>query len=84
MKVDGIEMSNQSRAIVCRTKLQNEPYRLVTACNTFILFPEHWERYVNGVGRESCDMLQGPCCCGAWHDLTEWAIRLPKYEEPNE
>jgi len=21
---------------------------------------------------EPCDMLQGPCACGAWHHQTEW------------
>ncbi len=25
---------------------------------------------------DPCDMLHGPCACGAWHTATEWAIKL--------
>lgn len=21
---------------------------------------------------DQCDMLQGPCACGAWHNLNDW------------
>ena len=23
---------------------------------------------------EPCDVLQGACACGAWHDLDDWVI----------
>ncbi len=34
-----------------------------------ILYPEHWPPHHNG--GERCDMIDGPCACGAWHHLTE-------------
>ena len=26
----------------------------------------------HNANNEPCDALIGPCCCGAWHDLTYW------------
>ncbi len=49
------------------------PYRIIATNNNFLPFPEHWPPYHN-VSTEPCDMLQGPCVCGAWHQLCEWAI----------
>lgn len=35
-------------------------------------WPSDWEwRYFNG-GSDPCDMLVGPCACGAWHHAGEW------------
>lgn len=48
--------------------------RRVYAVNRFIVYPEHWEPYYNGGCSDPCDMLQGPCACGAWHYLYEWEI----------
>ena len=45
--------------------------RRVEHSNNFVEYPGHWPRWVNGTG-EPCDMLQGPCACGAWHNLQEW------------
>ena len=25
---------------------------------------------------EPCDMIHGPCACGAWHNAKEWIIKL--------
>ena len=36
-------------------------------------------RFHNGSCTESCDMLQGPCACGASHHLNEWVIRKKKF-----
>ena len=33
--------------------------------------PDGIEMY-NGGCSEPCDMLVGPCCCGAWHSLDDW------------
>jgi hypothetical protein len=66
------ESSETTRPLVRRDMIQ-DPYRVVKHCNGFLEYPEHWPRYVNGTG-EPCDMLQGPCCCGAWHELSEWTI----------
>jgi hypothetical protein len=59
--------------LVRRDTTDAAPYRRVVARNRFIPYPESWPPYVNGTG-EPCDMLQGPCCCGAWHDLNEWEV----------
>lgn len=29
-------------------------------------------RYRNGQTTEPCDMIEGPCVCGAWHHLYDW------------
>jgi hypothetical protein len=26
----------------------------------------------HNASHEPCDMADGPCCCGAWHKLTDW------------
>lgn len=51
----------------------NSPFRTIKAPNNFFSYPKHWEPYYNGTN-EPCDMLQGPCSCGAWHSLSEWEI----------
>lgn len=35
-------------------------------------------RYYNGGCTEPCDMIDGPCACGAWHRLDEWPKELEK------
>jgi hypothetical protein len=40
-----------------------------------ICYPSDWPKHFNA-NTEPCDMLQGPCCCGAWHDLNEWGKLL--------
>lgn len=50
------------------------PYRTVYGDNTCILYPEHWGPYYNGCN-DACDMIQGPCACGATHSLTEWNVK---------
>ena len=37
--------------------------------------PAGLEQY-NGGYSEPCDMLVGPCCCGAWHSLDDWSNAL--------
>jgi len=49
------------------------PYRTIEVPNNFLAYPHHWPPYRNG-GGELCDMLQGPCACGAWHQLNEWEV----------
>jgi hypothetical protein len=31
-------------------------------------YPTHWPKRQNG-GNTVCDMVQGPCACGAWHEM---------------
>ena len=50
------------------------PYRTIDYHNNLLAYPEDWPKYYNG--GVLCDMLQGPCNCGAWHHLDEWQIRI--------
>src|SRR4051812_48128020 len=36
---------------------------------------------VHNASNEPCDMLSGPCCCGAYHSLDEWVIRRRSFDE---
>ena len=37
-----------------------------------VSWPRDWlVNYFNG-GGDPCDMLEGPCACGAWHHAAEW------------
>ncbi len=48
----------------------------ITAVDSIALchVPEHWPPHYN-VNMEPCDMTDGPCCCGAWHDHGEDWVR---------
>ena len=41
--------------------------------NGTIKYPEGWSKNYNASG-EPCDMLQGPCCCGATHSVQDWKV----------
>lgn len=62
--------------LVRRDTVMQSPYREVAFGNKFIAYPSHWPPYINGTGRP-CTLLQGPCSCGAWHDLNEWVMVSP-------
>ena len=42
-----------------------------------IPYTKEWPSVYNG-SNEPCDMLDGPCGCGAYHSLKEW---YKKFEE---
>jgi len=66
--------------LVRKDTVNNKSYRTIKYLNNFIEYPSHWPIYMNGY--IECDMLQGPCRCGAWHDLNEWEIQgLIKIQE---
>lgn len=45
----------------------------------FIPMPKEWiGQYFNGGCTEPCDMLSGPCACGATHHIEEWIISRKK------
>jgi hypothetical protein len=68
--------------LVTRDRQWIEPCReIVCGTDRFIPYPKGWPAYHNGCN-EPCDMLQGPCACGAWHDLTEWTIVVPDGATP--
>lgn len=37
--------------------------------------PDHI-KYFNG-NNQPCDVLIGPCCCGAWHFKEDWKGKIP-------
>lgn len=39
--------------------------RYISSINNCEVWPDDWPRHYNS--NEPCDMLVGPCCCGAWH-----------------
>ena len=43
-----------------------------------IPIPKEWIGCFYNACTEPCDMLQGPCACGASHYLEEWTIRRKK------
>lgn len=42
--------------------------------NSLIVMPKHINVY--NASTERCDMLVGPCCCGAWHRIADWDGKL--------
>lgn len=47
--------------------------------NGLLGWPQEWtERNYNGCN-EPCDMLIGPCACGAWHHAEDWDDALRYY-----
>lgn len=41
-------------------------------------WPEHYPKYKQGCFAswdDACDMLVGPCACGAWHQQGEFKLR---------
>lgn len=54
-------------------KLRSRP-RVLKQVNGIVCWPEDWtDRRYNS--QEPCDVLVGPCSCGAWHDENEdWVV----------
>lgn len=49
---------------------------VLRSVNGLIPWPEDWTDY-HFNGNEPCDMLIGPCACGAWHQVNEaWVQEL--------
>lgn len=47
--------------------------------NGLLGWPDEWtERHYNAC-TEPCDMLIGPCACGAWHTPDCWSFELYRY-----
>lgn len=42
--------------------------------NDFMEMPKDWIGQVHNACTDPCDMLNGPCVCGAWHHWDEWII----------
>jgi len=37
--------------------------------------PDHWPNRYNAC-TDPCDMIKGPCVCGAWHNLEEEWVKF--------
>jgi hypothetical protein len=48
---------------------------LKTASSGMVPWPAEWTDYHYNASHEPCDMLVGPCSCGAWHHATEDWVR---------
>ncbi len=50
-----------------------KPQKAHILYHPFIMCPDHWPKRYNAYN-EPCDMLEGLCVCGAWHNQNEdWA-----------
>jgi len=57
------------------TKFFNGIAKTIAALQgTIIATPTHWPPRYNA-NTDSCDVISGPCVCGAWHYLSEaWIL----------
>lgn len=44
--------------------------------NGFLPMPEEFCGMFFNASTEPCDMLVGPCSCGAWHYIHEWPMEV--------
>lgn len=61
----------------CHLKVQVSKGNLCRAdpkgCDSFEAIPTYF-RHNTFNGNQPCDMLIGPCSCGAWHKADEWVL----------
>ena len=44
--------------------------------NNIVVMPEKfWHKFYNAC-TDFCDMISGPCACGAWHSLKDWPKKV--------
>jgi hypothetical protein len=58
-----------------RVYQDRQPMILPRAGNGLVAWPSDWTDYHHNASHEPCDMLVGPCSCGAWHKETEEWVR---------
>lgn len=46
--------------------------------NDLLPMPKEWIGKIYNACTVPCDMLYGPCVCGAWHHFDEWIITRKK------
>lgn len=46
---------------------------------SLVRMPEHIEIY--NACNEPCDVLIGPCSCGAWHSIKDWDDKIENVEQ---
>ena len=61
--------------------------RKEAAADIFKVWPQDWPRYRQPSSTEDCDVVVGPCACGAWHSEGEFRCEqgtLFRYGKPTE
>jgi hypothetical protein len=54
-------------------KTEDQAGEVHSRANEIIAMPHSlFGLYHNGKTTEPCDMIEGPCACGAWHHFWEW------------
>jgi hypothetical protein len=61
--------------MVIEPLLEDRVSNIFVPTNGIVPYPSHWPKHFNGFSREACDMLIGPCCCGATHFKEEDWVR---------
>jgi hypothetical protein len=55
--------------------LRPKYHTILKAENGMVPWPDDWLDFNYNASNEACDMLVGPCSCGAWHTLEQdWVI----------
>ena len=73
----GVSRKNTIAAMIemfCKLRARYETCPIETlkaGTNGLVSWPEEWTRYHHNACNEPCDMLVGPCACGAWHTADE-------------
>ena len=59
--------------MVINKPLENyyEELEKIENLNKCLEYPKTWPPFYNA-NSDSCDMLIGPCACGAYHNLKDW------------
>lgn len=66
---EGTQAARQALVTLFTTLRRRLP-RILTPVNGCVVWPEDWaDQHYNG--NEPCDVLIGPCSCGAWHTEKE-------------
>lgn len=45
----------------------------------WIQWPKHWPKHIAAHYNHPCDVADGPCACGAWHQKDEWKTYIQLY-----
>ena len=75
-----MERSDEARRLVCLYDRLNQKDRKIKELeaelkeNNFIPMPKEWIGQIYNACTEPCDILYGPCACGAWHYFEEWIL----------
>ncbi len=74
-------MCNKDEFIKIKNELTDaqETIRRLRGKAEFAMPEDMRGKFHNGQCSDACDMVDGPCACGAWHSVKEWLGKLLKY-----